>query len=67
MCSDLKFLFPRVQFKTRKHYQTKINIPSTMKQLTECVEYCTLKVLIGDKLCYYEDIQIFFPSHWKHD
>lgn len=35
MYSDLKFLFSRVQFKTRKHYQTKINIASTMKQLIE--------------------------------
>lgn len=67
MCSDLKFLFSRVQFKTGKHYQTKINIASTMKQLIEYMEYCTSEVLVGDKLCYYEDIQIFFPSHRKHD
>ena len=43
MYSDLKFLFSGVQFKTRKHYQTKINIASTMKQLIEHMEYCTFK------------------------
>lgn len=43
MYSDLKFLFSGVQFKTRKHYQTKINTASTMKQLIEHMEYCTFK------------------------